>query len=340
MWVGRRQAQNAADAGALAGAVSMAFDANGWTDRTVTGPARTSARQTGADQLRMRTGAGRGHGERRVSSPTTPAAMCPADANGNTPCIRVDVYRNQARGNPLPAIFGAGVRAAARRAFERRRRREWPIADASDCLKPWAIPDKWIDIYDVTAPTDTRRQRGREDDSFDARAAKRQRRPPLANPDVYTPPSPTSPGTGFTVAPPIARGDLGRRMVLKTGSPQTRSRRASSFPFGCRAMTAAAPAATTTDENIATCTGLPVEIGDTLDERERQHDRPDHAGRQRSDRAGSQRQWDPTTNSVTSSCAQRRRRAAAQVRASCQSRSSTPRRTTPAKRRGYRSSRS
>jgi Flp pilus assembly protein TadG len=45
MWVGRRMAQNAADGGALAGAVAMAFDANGWTDRTTNGPARLAARQ-------------------------------------------------------------------------------------------------------------------------------------------------------------------------------------------------------------------------------------------------------------------------------------------------------
>src|SRR5690348_9029141 len=45
MWVGRREAQNAADAGALAGAVAMSLDADGWTDRTPTGPARTAARQ-------------------------------------------------------------------------------------------------------------------------------------------------------------------------------------------------------------------------------------------------------------------------------------------------------
>ena len=43
MLVGRRQAQNAADAGALAGAIAMAFDAGGWTDRTPTGPARSAA---------------------------------------------------------------------------------------------------------------------------------------------------------------------------------------------------------------------------------------------------------------------------------------------------------
>ena len=45
MWVGRSQAQNAADAGALAGAVAMAVDPNGWTDRSETGPARQAAYQ-------------------------------------------------------------------------------------------------------------------------------------------------------------------------------------------------------------------------------------------------------------------------------------------------------
>src|SRR5690349_18715647 len=40
MWVGRRAAQNAADAGALAGAVALAFDAD---TRLSNGPAKTAA---------------------------------------------------------------------------------------------------------------------------------------------------------------------------------------------------------------------------------------------------------------------------------------------------------
>src|SRR5689334_17438560 len=97
MWVGRRQAQNAADAGALAGAIAMAFDANGWTDRSATGPARLAAQKLAlsngiwgaAPSVVMTTD---------VFFTGIPAAMCPPDVNGNTPCIRVDVYRNQARG--------------------------------------------------------------------------------------------------------------------------------------------------------------------------------------------------------------------------------------------------
>src|SRR4029434_3730796 len=146
MWVGRGQAQNAADAGALAGAVAMALDTNGWTDRTETGPARAAA-------LRMAQSNAIWSVTPSVNVTTDvfftgdPADMCRADVNGRTPCIRVDVYRNQARGNPLPAIFGRavglvnqGVRATATARVA--------VANASDCLKPWAIPDHWNNNVD------------------------------------------------------------------------------------------------------------------------------------------------------------------------------------------------
>ena len=105
MWVARNQAQNSADAGALAGAVAMAFDANGWTDRTDNGPAKQAAHQLAltntvfgvAPNVLLASD---------VTFTNAPADMCPADANGLTPCIRVDVYRNQERSNPLPSIFG------------------------------------------------------------------------------------------------------------------------------------------------------------------------------------------------------------------------------------------
>ena len=83
LWVARAQAQNAADAGALAGAVAMAFDANGWTNRSDTGPAKQSARQTAIShsvmgavpQVLMASD---------VYFTDQPTDMCPADAAGNT----------------------------------------------------------------------------------------------------------------------------------------------------------------------------------------------------------------------------------------------------------------
>ena len=126
-----------------------------------------------------------------------PADVCAPDPRRIHPCIRVDVYRNQVRGNPLPVAVrrrvgltthGCAATATARVA----------VANASDCLKPWAIPDKWLDNYDVTAPTQPANT-WTQDDNFETHAKKGNTYTPLANPDVYTPPSATSPGTGFTV---------------------------------------------------------------------------------------------------------------------------------------------
>src|SRR5687768_1384747 len=85
MWTGRGQAQNAADAGALAGATALAFD--DFLDRSDTGAAKTSAQQTAllnfvwseAPEVDITTD---------VTFPTEPD-VCEDDS-----CIRVDVYRD------------------------------------------------------------------------------------------------------------------------------------------------------------------------------------------------------------------------------------------------------
>jgi Putative Flp pilus-assembly TadE/G-like len=296
MWVGRRQAQNAADAGALAGAVSMAFDANGWTDRTPAGPARTSAQQTAlinfiwgqAPDVNIATD---------VFFTDTPAALCAPDPNGNTPCIRVDVYRNQARGNALPVLFGGsvgllstGVRATATARVA--------VANASDCLKPWAIPDKWLDVYDVTAPTQPANT-WTPDDNFETQTKQGNTYTPLANPDVYTPPSTTSPGTGFTVD-----ADLGLEMTLKAGSPQDAIAPGVFYPV--RLPQYGGPSAGGNDysENIASCNGLPVEIGDTLTSENGNMIGPTRQGVEALIALDPNADWDPTNRTVTDSCAQ------------------------------------
>ena len=73
--------------------------------------------------------------------------MCPpgSPGAGANACIRVDVFRNQrAGGNPLPTFFGQlvgiaeqGVRATATA--------EVLFGDSTDCVKPFAIPDKWLE---------------------------------------------------------------------------------------------------------------------------------------------------------------------------------------------------
>jgi len=294
MWVGRGQAQNAADAGALAGAVAMAFDANGWTDRTPTGPARASA-------LRMAQIHSIWGQPPNVDVNTDvfftglPAAMCPADANGRTPCIRVDVYRNQARGNPLPAIFGLavglvnqGVRATATARVA--------VADASDCLKPWIIPDKWADNHDTTAPIDSA---WTAEDSFETGQQQGQTWTPFNPPDVYTPPSSNGPGTGFTVA-----ADLGTMVTLKAGGPQTSISPGVYFPVRIPTYTGGSTGGSDYRANISDCNGVAIPIGTMLESENGNMIGPTAQGVSALIARDPSARWDPVTKSVTNSCAQ------------------------------------
>ena len=296
MWVGRRQAQNAADAGALAGAVAMAFDANGWTNRTVTGPARTAARQMAVSNVVW--------GQAANVNITTdvvftdqPADRCAPDPAGNTPCIRVDVYRNQARGNALPAIFGLavgltqqGVRATATARVA--------VANASDCMKPWAIPDKWLDQYDVTAPT-LPPNTWTLDDEFETKKKQGNTWIPLVPPDVYTPPSAYDPGTGFTV-----QVNRGLQLTLKQGSPQTAIAPGVFYPVRIPRYDGISTGGNDYRENIASCNGVPIEIGDTIQTENGNMIGPTKQGVQDLIALDPNADWDSSTQSVVGSCAQ------------------------------------
>ena len=290
MWVGRGQAQNAADAGALAGAVAMAFDANGWTDRTPTGPARASALRM-AQQNSIWGQPPNVDVNTDVFFTGLPAAMCPADANGRTPCIRVDVYRNQARGNPLPAIFGLavgvvdqGVRATATARVA--------VADASDCLKPWIIPDKWAEHYPVEAAwTST--------STFETGSQQGQTWTPFNPPDAYTPPSSSGPGTGFTVA-----ADLGMMVTLKAGGPQTSISPGVYFPVRIPTYTGGSTGGSDYRANISDCNGVAIPIGTMLESENGNMIGPTAQGVSALIARDPGASWDPVTKSVTNSCAQ------------------------------------
>ena len=289
MWVGRGQAQNAADAGALAGAVAMAFDNNGWTDRTPTGPARASALRLA--QLHSIWGeAPNVDVNTDVFFTDSPAAMCPPDPNGLTPCIRVDVYRNQARGNPLPALFGLavglvdqGVRATATARVA--------VADASDCLKPWIIPDKWAEYYPVEAPWTS-------NSTFETGEQQGQTWTPFNPPDVYTPPSSNGTGTGFTVA-----NDLGTMVTLKAGGPQTSISPGVYFPVRLPTYTGGSTGGSDYEANIADCNGVAIPIGSFLESENGNMVGPTTHGVEALIAKDPTARWDPATKSVINSCA-------------------------------------
>lgn len=203
LWSARRQAQNAADAAAMAGAISMGF---------VDMDDRTRARQSALDAaaLNLIWGEPPDVTLADVTFPD-PCPSGPFPEGGN--CIRVNVFRNQRPGgNPLPTFFGnlvgvteQGVRATATARVL--------FGGSTNCLLPFAIPDKWIEVWPDPEPWS-------DDELFEIEVGNPPT--PLPNPDVYVPPIGDDPGTGFTREALDANngGDFGLQMTLRFNDPQ------------------------------------------------------------------------------------------------------------------------
>jgi Flp pilus assembly protein TadG len=165
MWVARRQAQNAADAGALAGATYLAYD-----QYANAGFAVATAQGIAAANMVWQ----------QAATPVASAA-CPGGVTGAT-CMTVNIYRNGSNGSSaLPMLFGPvigltsqGVQATATALIG--------PANTTTCLKPWALPDRW---NDVRSPSD----------EFNKWAAGVL----LSPADVYTAPSASGAGTTPTL---------------------------------------------------------------------------------------------------------------------------------------------
>jgi len=133
-WVARRQAQNAADSGALAGAIAYSFDDA--TDLSVNGAASKNA--VAAAQKNLVWG---------LVPSVVPATDVTIAQNlpgcGPTEyCIKVDVYRTSARGDALPTFFArlVGINTQDVKATATAR---VLTGNATDCMRPFAVLDKW-----------------------------------------------------------------------------------------------------------------------------------------------------------------------------------------------------
>ena len=271
MWLSRRQAQNSADAGALAGAISLSYEAPGTTGPT--DPPAVGATTVALENLvwgqspsvdpntDVTIGCMVGNACQAVGLPCTP---------GVDTCVRVDAYRSGARGNPLPTFFAqlVGVTSQDIRATATARVR-W--GNATKCLKPWAVADKW-DEYEGdqdypghdpdfwnAGPPDTRpgfQDNMRSDVTFDPYENK------SPEPDVYVPPSESGPGTSFRVRG--ANGtfccDYGKQFRLKISEEENRI---SSGWFMAIRLDGSAGGADYA-WNIKNCNGATYEIGQAL----------------------------------------------------------------------------
>jgi hypothetical protein len=126
----RSQAQNAADSGALAGAVALGF--NDFDNRNASGPAVSAA--ISAATANAMIGA--------APSVLPEDVTFPNDPTGSPTRVKVAVYRNTERDNEIPTIFGRvfGVETVNISATATA---EASPANAVTCVKPFMIPDRW-----------------------------------------------------------------------------------------------------------------------------------------------------------------------------------------------------
>src|SRR5205814_7876975 len=125
----------------------------------------------------------------------------PNDPGGQADRVQVQVYRTAARSNAVPTLMGSlfGVQRVDITAVATA---EASPANAMTCVKPFTIPDRWIEKQDPggwnseTSTFDTADNKGR----------------PLANGDVYIPAD--QPGyTGYN-----QERDRGTRLMIRAGT--------------------------------------------------------------------------------------------------------------------------
>lgn len=226
MWVARRQAQNAADAAALAGAVDLM---NGGSTAT----AKLAAAQFASENVVWGAANDSTNVDIAVSGTATGETSIPP-CGTNKGCVRVDVFRNEpdrsgtTRGSALPTFFGQivgitsqGVRATATA--------QTANGNSIKCLLPFAVIDRWADNYDENVdttyfPNDGLGQTS-DPNSTSGVAGWTQNdlfQPPSLSPphsDLYIPPYDGNTNqTGWRVDT-----DYGRQLILKSGSIGTYS---------------------------------------------------------------------------------------------------------------------
>ena len=246
LWSARRQAQNAADAGAMAAAVSLGF-----VNATNQALARSAALDAAAQNSIW--------GQAPDITPadvTFPPCPVGSPGFGTNTCVRVNVFRNQRPGgSPLPTFFTQlvgvttqGVQATATA--------EVVYGNSTNCVKPFAIPDKWTELRNDVGPAGWD-----PTDSFERYVRTGNNQGALLSPaDVYVPPTSGAGGnngSGFDVT-----ANYGLQLTIKDGNPNQAIQPGWYYPVVINPSEG--PGANNYRNNIATCDPTVIRAGDVL----------------------------------------------------------------------------
>jgi hypothetical protein len=140
LMVGRHQAQNAADAGALAGVISLVYDEPTTYPPAAGGPT-TLAIQTAVRENPSGWDASWGL---PVISWQCPNFGRPPGGGGK--CVRVDVHADTTNGSQQMPVFVGGLFGLSGMSTRATATAEVRQANWSPCVKPWMVMDWWEDI--------------------------------------------------------------------------------------------------------------------------------------------------------------------------------------------------
>ena len=224
----RSQAQNSADAGALAGATALAFD--DYDDRSPGGPAVQSAMNTALENRVMGSA---------VDVETTDVTF-PVGPAGISNRVKVDVFRTAGRDNPVATLIG-GFFGVSNVDIAATATAEASPSNAMTCVKPFTIPDRWVERGDPSWTPDSAFERYDKQGNL------------LANPDEYIPPG----QPGYRGYDPTL--DKGLELMIRAGTGNNVS---PSFYWSW-----AMPGGTGANyyrDNIAGCNSTVVHFGDIM----------------------------------------------------------------------------
>jgi hypothetical protein len=282
LWVARRQAQNSADAGAIAGATAFAYDdPYNYAD---TGASKQNAHL--ASQTNLVWGqAPSVNITSDITFPTVPALDCDPDGDGLSNCVRVQVFRNTARTNALPMLFG-NILGLTQQNIQASAIALVMTANQSECTKPWAVADKWAEPDGTWDPTDTFDTASGDDYRYQGELG------------------PHDPGTGFK-APPANPNDYATEITLKVGNPHDTIN-----PGWFQALDLSpAPDSTCTNSGascyrdaIAGCAGGTWKIGDFVPKENGNMVGPTDQGSQDLINLDPNADWDSTNKRIVNSC--------------------------------------
>jgi hypothetical protein len=280
----RTNAQTQADAGAMSGAIARYFDEAGVNPPAAGGITEQSIQAVVNNNVAF-------GGTVRGLTWSWPCPPWAAGGGGGTLCVTVNVFQDGTNGSGNLPTFFANAFGIGQQQTRATATAEAVIANATDCLRPFGVPDLWFEENMPPSPGVFKRYELNGNSKGQL----------ITDPDRYVPATSTSAGSGYTVA-----ANYGNQFTLKYGvggGPSTNQQQPGWFqPLSVAQADGDQFGANVFKENIANCNGQAYPLGSKIPTETGAMQGPAKQGIGALIAKDANAQWDPTTNAIVGSC--------------------------------------